>query len=142
MDETDPLTRSASDTPSSTQPGVTETSQADTDATGPTDSVARPTTPDSTPETPLYDLSRSVVNSSDELTSVTVIDAVAAVTCTDPLDLDPLYYTIDPDSLDGMFSARFDDRRTDVQVQFTYEGCRVTVTRDRDQVTVEVSERV
>ncbi|QLD91194.1 hypothetical protein HWV07_07185 [Natronomonas salina] len=41
--------------------------------------------------------------SSDESVSETVVTAVADAKGVDPLDLDPLYDSIDPDALDSLF---------------------------------------
>jgi len=61
----------------------------------------------------------------DERLSDTVIDAVAAATDTDPLDLSPLYEVVDPDALDCLF--RCDDRPAAGRLEFTIEGCDVCV---------------
>ena len=42
-------------------------------------------------------------NSSDDAISETVVTAVADAKGVDPLDLDPLYDSIDPDALDSLF---------------------------------------
>lgn len=55
-----------------------------------------------------------------------VVQEVADTLGVGPLELDPLYETIDPDALDSLFQtpepAHYDDR-----VEFTMEGCKVTV---------------
>lgn len=65
-----------------------------------------------------------------------VIEAVADETGTDPLELDPLYRVVDPDSLDEMFrGAPPAAGRGAYRIEFTFGGCRVTVTGD-ETVTV------
>ena len=73
--------------------------------------------------------------SSDVPASVAVINAVSAVTGTDPVELPPLYETIDPDALNSLFEAR-DRTGSSPRVEFTYNGFDVTV-RDGPRVTVE-----
>lgn len=51
-----------------------------------------------------------------------VIHAVADETGTDPLDLPPLYETIDPDALDALI-----DSLSDGELTFRYTGCAVTI---------------
>ena len=64
----------------------------------------------------------------DRNTSVSnrVIQEVAKTLNEDPLELDPLFETIDPDALDSLFQnskpAHPNDRAT-----FMMEGCQVTV---------------
>ena len=66
--------------------------------------------------------------------SVKVVDAVAAATGTDPLDLyPPLFNVIDPGALDRLFR---DD--AEAVVTFTYNGCRVRVVNDDGEVDVDV----
>lgn len=69
----------------------------------------------------------------DERPSMTVVRAVAALTDTSPLDLDPLYDTIDPDKLDELFRDP-DGSAVRADVRFTYSGCRVIVTEDEVHV--------
>ncbi|MCU4801168.1 hypothetical protein OB920_12375 [Halobacteria archaeon HArc-gm2] len=65
-----------------------------------------------------------------------VIYAVADADDVDPVDLAPLYETIDPEALDALF-----DGGCAGQVAFTYERHEVVVTGDRvtvDGVEVDV----
>lgn len=64
----------------------------------------------------------------DEQVSETVITAVAAVTDADPLEMEPLYETIDPDALDRL--CRPSDASPTLQLQFSLAGCRVEVRGD------------
>jgi len=54
-----------------------------------------------------------------------VIYAVANAVGVDPIDLDPLYDTIDPEAVDALFDDGFEGR-----LAFTYEGHDVVVTSD------------
>lgn len=66
-----------------------------------------------------------------EAPSETVIRAVASLTNTPPLELEPLYGVIDPVHLDALFdNAALADR----SLTFTYVGCSVTVTRESIRV--------
>lgn len=60
-----------------------------------------------------------------------VIAAVADATETDPLALEPLYKTVDPEALDELFATDplGTDRSPD-NVTFSYNGCDVTITGD------------
>lgn len=61
-----------------------------------------------------------------ELTS-TIVEAVATVTGTDPLDLPNLREVINPDALNELF-VQSDSSK--VHVRFEYAGCDVLVTGD------------
>lgn len=52
-----------------------------------------------------------------------VIEAVAEVTDSDPLDLPPLYEAVDPDALNSLFNGS----ETSNQVRFQYAGFEVVV---------------
>lgn len=62
-----------------------------------------------------------------------VVQGVAAVKSTDPLDLPPLYDSIDPEALGALV-----DRMDEGEVVFTYAGTEVTVTADG---AIDVEER-
>lgn len=66
-----------------------------------------------------------------EQPSVAVVRAVASLTDTPVLDLDPLYDVVDPAHLDGLADAA-DGRSalTESSVTFRFNGCEVTVTQD------------
>ena len=71
----------------------------------------------------------------DEPPSLAVVSVVADVTDNGPLELEPLYNSIDPDALDGLFQmSRAGPSRTGGQVSFTFEGCDVVVHGDRQVV--------
>ncbi|MFP8952890.1 HalOD1 output domain-containing protein [Natrialbaceae archaeon A-arb3/5] len=71
----------------------------------------------------------------DERPNMAVVRAVAAVTGRSPLDLDPLYESIDPDHANRVVDAA-GSRRSAVELSFEYGGCAVTVTSD--EVTVRL----
>lgn len=56
----------------------------------------------------------------------TLVLAVAAIADRDPLSLDPLYRTVDPDTLDD-FVESSDPEAFEGSVSFAYEGYDVTV---------------
>ncbi|MCU4741685.1 HalOD1 output domain-containing protein [Natronoglomus mannanivorans] len=109
-----------------------ETSDSTTPSTSSTAST-RSTTSGSVPAT-----FQTFIYTPDESVSEAILDAVASVTDSDPIELDPLYYTIDPDALDSLFESR--SRTTelprDVQVTFSYVGLQITVTA-AGQIIVE-----
>lgn len=59
--------------------------------------------------------------------SLAVIVVVSNITGRDPLELDPLYDSIDSDALDALFTA---DMSSVSQVTFQYSGCEITVGSD------------
>ncbi|WP_207588185.1 HalOD1 output domain-containing protein [Halomontanus rarus] len=85
----------------------------------------RSTTVGSEPATP-----QTNIYAADESVSEAVVETVASVSGVDPVELDPLYYTIDPDALDALFAPRpaAGDLPRDVRLSFSYVGLRVTVT--------------
>jgi len=71
--------------------------------------------------------------------SMRVVDRVAEVTGTDPLEIEPLYGIVDPDNLDGLFETNGEtaaQRRA--EVRFQMEGCDVVVEGDG---SIDVSRR-
>lgn len=59
--------------------------------------------------------------------SMALIGAVSDAKDTDPLELNPLFETVDSDMLDGLLRSAGNDP---VQVTFTFAGCEVTMTGD------------
>ena len=60
-----------------------------------------------------------------------VVSAVAAVAETDPLEIEPLRASLDPDALDDLFTPRssdFDSDRDEGEVAFSVGNHRVTVS--------------
>lgn len=63
--------------------------------------------------------------------STRVVEAVAAETETSIHELDPLYHSIDPDSLESLIESTGDDQnQTVTHVSFRYAGHLVTVSHD------------
>lgn len=69
----------------------------------------------------------------DERPSEAVVRAVAAFTDTPILDLDPLYYAIDPEHVDTLLDGS--DGAEHARVSFGFNGCTVTVVSETVQVT-------
>ncbi|WP_435347259.1 HalOD1 output domain-containing protein [Haloarchaeobius sp. HRN-SO-5] len=59
--------------------------------------------------------------------STQVVEEVARAKDVDPLSLDPIIESVDPDALDRLF----DSRNRGLQLTFEYEGYTVTVDGDR-----------
>ncbi|MFC4248865.1 HalOD1 output domain-containing protein [Natribaculum luteum] len=74
----------------------------------------------------------------DERRSEAVVRAVAALTNTSPLELEPLYEVIDPESLDRTFAET--DGAVSAEISFAFDDCAVTVTRKVIYVHVTVDE--
>jgi len=69
--------------------------------------------------------------------STAVVGAVSTVADRDPLSIEPLYSTIDPDALNALFAdGRRDDG--DIHVRFSMIGYRITLSSD-GRVTVRPS---
>ena len=58
--------------------------------------------------------------------SVAVIATLAEVLDADPVELDPLHSTVDPDALDSLVRVR-NGTNGDIQVTLTHEGHTITV---------------
>ncbi|WP_458210771.1 HalOD1 output domain-containing protein [Haladaptatus sp. NG-SE-30] len=58
----------------------------------------------------------------------TVIETVAEITGTSPLDLEPLYESIDPDALTSLFGQSHPARSGPRMVFFEMAGCTVVVS--------------
>ncbi|WP_425606671.1 HalOD1 output domain-containing protein [Natrinema marinum] len=67
---------------------------------------------------------------------MTVIDLVATATDTDPISLEPLYGSIDPDLLDSL-----PDSDGFTRLEFAYYGYTVTVEDAADGVTVALESK-
>jgi hypothetical protein len=66
-----------------------------------------------------------------ELPSEAVVRATAALTNTPVIDLDPLYFVMDPVHLDGLFGeSRRRPGHKERSVTFSFNGCRISVNRD------------
>lgn len=81
--------------------------------------------------------------SEDDSISYDVVEEIARATGGDPVDLAPLYETVDPDALDALCEIGFDGHLT-----FQHAGCWVIVdgegevraSTDREDVESELSE--
>lgn len=76
--------------------------------------------------------STTVSATDDRLPSLAIIDLVSATTETDPVDLDPLYYAIDPEAIDSLCT----DSPGFASLEFEYAGHTVVVARAGDEVEI------
>jgi hypothetical protein len=63
----------------------------------------------------------------DERPSEAMVRAVAGLRDEDPIDLAPLFETVDPDALDALV----DGSPGGLELRMRYEGCGVAVTREK-----------
>lgn len=70
---------------------------------------------------------RAIYSHDVESPSYAIVNAVAAASDTDPLDMDPLHTTVDTDALESLIAPR---RAAvgDLDITFEYHGCEVTVS--------------
>lgn len=66
----------------------------------------------------------------------TIVLAIAEMDGVDPTEMEPLYYSVDPDLLDALYN---DDRQITGDVMFTYRGHRVTVDNEAGIVVTPAS---
>ncbi|KOX92416.1 hypothetical protein AMS69_13700 [Haloarcula rubripromontorii] len=68
--------------------------------------------------------------------SEAVVAAVAAACNRDPLEMDPLYESIDPDALNAVFRSRpnTDSDPGDIHIEFRIDAGHVTVTAEHVRV--------
>ena len=92
-------------------------------------------------ESRLQDGHGSYEAQSDQPLSEAVIDAIAAETGRNPLEIatefGPLYDTIDPSALDSLFQSPGDTSQTAGCVTFVYAGYRVSVDQTGRVVLTE-----
>lgn len=75
----------------------------------------------------------------DEQVSDALVRAVATAEGCDPLDLDPLYHAIDPDTIDALFDPVGTQRAAGTRtLTIAYHGHDVTVTDDGHRTGVIV----
>lgn len=74
-----------------------------------------------------------------ERPSEVIVRAVATLTNTAILDLDPLYNTIDPEHLDNLTDGRGESAIEDSSISFRYNGCLVTVSQGTVRVRADTS---
>jgi hypothetical protein len=67
--------------------------------------------------------------------SAAIVEAVAAITQTDPLELDPLGEQLDPESLDDLFTSQSQSEYNDLSVSFSYSGYHIVVS-DTTHITI------
>ncbi|ODR79557.1 hypothetical protein BG842_06525 [Haladaptatus sp. W1] len=66
-----------------------------------------------------------------ESPSEAVVRATADLTNTPVIDLDPLYFVMDPVHLDGLFGeSRRRPGHKEHSVTFSFNGCHISITRD------------
>lgn len=70
----------------------------------------------------------------NESMSEAIVRAVAALTDSSPLELDPLYDVIDPEHLDGFFEDASKTTRPSQSFTLLFNGCEVEATPDRISV--------
>lgn len=83
-------------------------------------------------------LGRNVVTAPvapDQRPSMAVIERCARLEGVDPLDLDPLYHTIDPDALDSICTASGFS-----SLEFTYCGRDVRLTSSGDELEIAIDD--
>jgi len=75
---------------------------------------------------PDEEVHRAIFNGDVVAPSMAVVGAVSAVADKDPLDIEPLHSTVDPDALNALFA---DSKRGegDVHARFSVEGYSVTL---------------
>lgn len=72
--------------------------------------------------------------------STRILEAVADQRGVDPLELQPLYEVVDPEALEAVFSSTVVGGNRGGRIEFTYAGCRITITAGADRaITVEDS---
>lgn len=72
--------------------------------------------------------------SSNHCLSTAIVEAVAAITSADPLELDPLGEQFDPESLDRLYLSSGSEC-DDLSVSFSYAGYHVVVS-DTTHITI------
>lgn len=83
----------------------------------------------------------SLLDSRCESLSHAVVEAVADAEGTDPLELEPLYETVDPDALDALFSGIDGEPIGEGEVSFTYHGYEVSVDSEGSVSLAESTDR-
>ncbi|WP_226041435.1 HalOD1 output domain-containing protein [Natrinema sp. DC36] len=70
---------------------------------------------------------RAIYRFNDASPSIAVVNAVAAVSNMDPLNMEPLYSTVDPDALDSVTTPS-ETTGDDFRVVFEFHDCEVAVS--------------
>lgn len=75
----------------------------------------------------------------DQSLSTTIIEAVGEATASDPVEMEPLYRSLDPDALNSLFRPRSNDgHQCDGQLIFSFAGHDVAV-HSHGHIIVDVS---
>ncbi|SFC33886.1 hypothetical protein SAMN05444422_10783 [Halobiforma haloterrestris] len=97
--------------------------------------------PDHTPaESDLTEVVHARFDASDDSVVVAVVETVATVVDRDPLELPPLFESVDTEALETLVRSSPRNRETSLEVTFSYMDCPVTVSA-RGDVVVEVPGR-
>ena len=72
----------------------------------------------------------------DESITIGLVTAVANALDCDPMEIDPLYETVDPDALESLFTSRRSGGERVGTLTFPFNDCLVTLV-DGDRVVVE-----
>ena len=72
----------------------------------------------------------------DESITIGLVTAVASALDCDPMEIDPLYETVDPDALESLFTSRRSGGERVGTLTFPFNDCLVTLV-DGDRVVVE-----
>lgn len=72
--------------------------------------------------------------------SETVVMAVAEAKDVDPVDLEPLYTTVDPDALNNVFRPTVGCSTSTMKLSFSMADCQVVVKGDGDVVVTPPEE--
>ena len=70
----------------------------------------------------------------DATVSTQILNEVAAIDGTDPVDLPPLFDAIDPDALESVFEPTMNGNRRIGRIEFTYAGYEISVEHDGETV--------
>lgn len=88
----------------------------------------------------VYDRTTEIYHAQHDWTSndsftVTIVKALAVVTGTEPVEMEPLHSVVDPDALDAALSS---GKEAGVRVEFEYAEQSVTVTGSGEVLIQEV----
>ncbi|NUB93822.1 hypothetical protein HT576_22880 [Haloterrigena sp. SYSU A121-1] len=77
------------------------------------------------------------VESTNQSVSVAVVEAIAAATDQSPLEVEPLYHTIDPEALNMLFHNVGSQSQARGRITFVHCGYEVTVEATGDVTVTE-----
>ncbi|WP_255171026.1 HalOD1 output domain-containing protein [Natrononativus amylolyticus] len=78
-------------------------------------------------------MTQSLVAGSNEIHEQ-IVDGVAALEGTDPLELPPLFDAVDPDALEAIFAPTDGGTPRIGRIEFPYAGHTVTVVREDEPI--------